>query len=748
MQMRYALRMCVLQLGDPETGKSFLLTLFQDFFSIKKVLVDVLSTSNMEMYTHTSSAGEIRWTDDTGLDNGRFMGKSRSEGDSKGEEKSAMSSAKATRRVSTTDKNTQKRVSYTIEADIRNPVVYLSNLDIANISNSTLTRFLVKLIRMMDRVYDTDDLQARLNQVEPTWLNQIKDNFENHFKKKQVFACAIWYFIRGGAIPYKVEQNAKFLPGLMKKRLKAILTTQLGRRPTSLTPRLSDQVNMLAEGFMIDRLFALCCSGCLEKSDHLKIGDPFNLEFVRELSEKGLLMVVEEDYIKALSYFDHIISAEALSAITDFFCDLIRKKTKKNQAGEHTVSFDIRTPINGNWSPFSSVFFKRQDCINELNTFTDWNIINIGKLCGLKEDAPLETQIAQLAKIIEREKGKENLDAYLIHAALNTLTESDFSSKRIVQTPNNTLQIYVSEEVEKSKVLYLEEQLVSYGSNPNAKTSTVNTMVIRVEWLRQQLNGVIDQMWQEQDRVSDVRSSCDEHYRGSLFETSLNYFSYYDCFEQEIILPGMPLGRSRVPATVDQPYKDIPHVFKTMKMKDLRQHRDIQAANETLGLPVKMDLQIDENKQIQQFEKSEDPFRYLGYHSEYDYLSTAHYQNLFNYHLKNLGILQEDDTVEKNPDLIEKLIVKKLFTKKYIENYSPVAMELKFNKRRDEYAETHQSDPEDYLQSHIEAEKESVKISLGNNDASIRVQADATNICKYSVPRDQILDDIWNEMDA
>lgn len=701
MKFNFKDQFYLLFMGDPDSGKSWAAKLFFTLFSIPGTYTDnnnesaqVVNNINRKM------VGMVKFKDDG--DSNITTGPN--ENNANNSIKSAISSGKTSRAVVNMDKPQGERVDDQA-IDSRLTTVCCKNGSKEDMPPSILTRVLIMYVRLFKRLLNTAQSEQRrdnLPSIGGDALPIYREKFQTLIGKNfQLFQGLVWYFIRGGGILYSSRENEKKASRDAFERFVNAVTALL-KQNIRLSMRMqAGQLFPLMEGFMILRVWAHINSGSIkDPTSHLRPGAPFNFEFLQELSDRGLLLPIQEDLMMAISYLDPIFSHEIIKEIVIYIKTNIENGTGAiTEADKKRLSFtDFK-----NWTNYERIFFQEQSVVTgAYETNFDW--IDLGKICDLQNMAMDEnTIIENLAMNIKTRMGEEIFSINdLQQAILNMLSEREEdkidheSYCKVIDQTTNVHAIKFKIDGTGFPVMFCSSIMKSVMQVPKelqAKGIRSRHLLIRSEYIRNYISS--------SGNSQDVTSVSNPDFVGSTAEHAMHYaFSYKNGPTGKVVLPGM---------TFDRPlrstkYKSNPQIMKVIEMRNDREEDFFKIVNLTDNLQVGP-----KNFYGGSRKKNEDKKDEIYYNYE-----TFRYLQSLSSSIKNYGLITEDGTVIRDPIDLVKMFNQKFIHSKLYKIYSPAGLEKTFEENRQKrlFKKGGSSAP-DYVQSMIQFELDSAGCKFG-----------------------------------
>ena len=750
-KMRFGNQLYVMNTGKSNIGKSYATEVIESV-AVPGTLTEQDEESNKVKVSGIGFCGEIMKQDDAGSSNNSLF--SDNEKDADATMKSALTKGFSARHLFNKEGKQKEKVQK-IWTDLRRSVWANSNAE-NGIVASLLTRVLLNHILKANRFMNMANLSMRIEQGDVLLNTATRNRFSFHYRNRQVFCALMLYFARAGALQYNYRVEGRAIVSHMLKRFKEILTVNvLNRDSIPITSRMEEgQIYPIAEGFMLSRIYATICSGVWTgKSKHLYPGAPFDYDFIDEINRLGLMIPIEEDVLKAISYYEEIASQETVQEIVNFIMSKFRIKriTKAANTGSPMIDLDLKRNINENahffegdwengidqtswelhWSKFFGRFFLRASDTKEY--LTDFNWIDLVKLCDLPNDmtnsASLVEKFADAIKSYNT--ANVHLDKNLIMYHLNEMLSEDSSIE-----DNMIIARYSSSRTPfpqftstpfKTPILASDMQVNQEAvERTSKKTVTLN---IRTTWLRDQLkmSGTTFKTVCY-PYPNDEGKIVGANFMGSSCETAIQLAASHDhAFEQVILLNGMPYHRASPDAVESRRVYDMPQILKQIRIIDTARDEIefdpyrtyLMAKMNTLGVERGLVVKFNEdNGQGEVFSRggNEQIIK-----DEYDYFSTDRYMNRIYDQMRSFGYYRPDGTVAREEEDIKTEYLKLLLVDKIHETYSPIAAELLFRQQRIQHDMDNGSLSPDYQTLKIEAEMNLSNMSQRGNQKKASV---------------------------
>jgi hypothetical protein len=735
MKLNFKDQFYLLMMGDPDSGKSWVAKLFFTLFCIFGTHTENNSESAQVVNNiNRKMVGVIKFKDDG--DSNITTGPK--EINANNSVKSVLSSGKTSRAVVDMDKPQGERVSDQ-QVDNRGEVICCKNGSKEDMPPSILTRVLIMYVRLFKRLLNTSQSeQRRDNQTtiggDP--LPIYREKLQNHGKNFQLFQSLIWYFIRGGGILYSERENEKKASRDAFERFVAAVSALL-KQNIKLSMRMqSGQLFPLMEGFMILRIWSHINSGTIQDpKSHLRPGAPFNFEFIQELSERGLLLPIQEDLMMAISYMDPIFSHEIVKEIVQYIKTNIEIGTGAvNETDKARLSF---TNVK-NWLNYERIFFQERSVITGVYE-TNFNWIDLGAICDLQNTAIDEATIVEnLAMNIKTRIGDEVFSVNDLQQAIFDMLsereeekfESEFYCKQIDQT-TNVHRIVMKMNTDGSPMMLCSSIMKCVMQVPRELQQSgkkARHLLIRSDYIKKYVISSTDTL---------LRCVSNPDFVGSTTEHAMNYaFSYVNGPSGKVALPGMTLDRP----LHNNGLKSNPQIMKVIEMRnDLPKEffNPVRLSNKLQVGPKN----YYEGRNPDNTEKDEIFYKY----------STFRYLQSLKASLQSYGFIKNDGIVLRKPIELEKAFTMKYVTSEWYKLYSPCGLENTFNNnRKSRLSLKGGTIAPDYIQSMIEFELDSAGIKAGNlhNPKMEPIYADLEDReSVMSVENDTQMDDDYVEVE-
>lgn len=736
-KLRFGNQIYVMVTGPSNRGKSYTKDVAL-MLAIKGSLKEVGSETKKVKESGYDFTGWMVLQDDAGAGNSDMFDGGGDEKEADAIMKTALSAGYSSR--TKYDKDTGKVLE--IWTDLRRSVWCNSNAE-TGIAASLLSRTLLLHVGKCDRILDMSRLDMRVQQADPLEVNKKRELFTSHYRNKQVFCTLVLYFARAGGIQYDYQKEGRAVVSKMLKRFKEVFSTNILKRSAiPITSRMEQgQIYPITEGIMLERVFASICSGVFRgKTKHLYPGAPFSYDFLTELNELGLLLPIEEDVLKAISYYEDIASQETTQEIVNFIkFKMTQKRQRKGSAGFTDGDFMLQREIYTNsncfvipgqtsvrergwekhWFANVDVFFKR----NLGGVYiTDYNWIDLVKLCDLPNNYTSTSYLIE--KFAEAIKNYNPSNVFLdknvimFHLGEMLINEDGAHEFQMLVTrmcPDPYPEL--KEAKEKGSILSTEMQ-VSFEAKDRSSTTTA-CLNLRTLWLRDQLKetGAVHKtvcypLPDEDGQMSRV------NFMGSTCEAAIQLAACHDdVFEQTILLDGMRFNRASPYPGETREIKDMPHIMKQVRIIDTSKDPEddnyrkyIIGKSERLGVETGLVVRFDEKTgQGEVFARSgEDSL----IDADWDYFSTKVYLQRILDRMRAYGHYMPDGSVLREDEKIRQEFADLVMNKKIYRDFSPVGVELLFRKQRDDAAREKEIEFPDYQSSKIEAEIELINSGL------------------------------------
>ncbi len=209
-----------------------------------------------------------------------------------------------------------KRKTDVVVSDHRHSLLALSNEWGRDVMNPfVLDRFTVCEMLKTTREESAEVMQANANL---SYSSSERDSNLSEFRtirfKRQCFLTLLDYFIRSGAISYDSDNAITDATSAYHMRVCSIVEDMNGFAPVALSSSRfkKDRLGKVIEVCMKERIWVSLSSGCFPM---IPPNTPFTYEMFKIIADAGLLVANEEDYIRALSYFEEDIEFAEFRAI-------------------------------------------------------------------------------------------------------------------------------------------------------------------------------------------------------------------------------------------------------------------------------------------------------------------------------------------------------------------------------------------------------------------------------------------------
>jgi hypothetical protein len=776
--MRFGDQLYFLNVGHSELSKSFIVKVILACV-IPGTLEEQSQESKRVVMSGMSRAGEIITKDDVSKENepGLFQGDGK-EQDSDASFKSKLTQGRLFRYVYRPGEYGKANKVDAINTDLRHATWANSNSSIGIVA-SILTRVKVNILR---EITPRNISMTTMNQLAGSIasnpeIGRRKKAFIEHYRKRQIFCALCMIFMRAGVIQYNFDIDAHRITGPFLTRFKQILNDVIFKRNVQgITPRTEEgQILPLAEAFMLQRIYAAICSGVFKDTaaKHLYPGAPFSYDLFQELNDLGLLVPIEEDVIKALSYYEDSSSLEYLQEMLDFTKELTLRADAKialkfeppqlgvnydsvspelynskdyflvdlraikaEQGRRHQEALDHNNNIqNGNAYPVAAPEVTTTGASAELRaliqkerelSLIDWGWLNLGKLYGLANNITDEKVMKEklVDKLLNHINKRSATDKRKLEDLIETLLTTQLKIPDLRYIPSATavsvgggvgvLRAYHNEYTSQSPLRFKRISPHAISGGVNSNTTEYVHILVNTVWLMRSL---------ERKESADVtRSFCyppltdpplgpDEkefrNFEGSSCEQALFGLGYDGANTQRITLPGMTYGHVNLMKGETNAIPGIPQIPKSVWLVDMAErdntlvdriktevlHHTDKDGNVLNTSHYSTKLIYTEANEAREYQGNGDPA--LGF-------TTLQVLNLLREKMQQWGCQLSDGSYTKDPDTIDQIYAELIQKTNYLETFTPYAMEQRFNRIRDEWAQDNQL--VDYETTVIESE--------------------------------------------
>lgn len=731
-RLRFKDQLYVTVMGESNNGKSFTKDTALKL-AIPGSLREQDSETKKVKESGVSFAGFVMIKDDMGAANSDMYDGEGDEAKADAVFKSALSMGYSKR--DKYDKDTGQ-VLY-IFTDLRRSVWGNSNAE-TGIAASILSRTLLIHVSKCDRFLSMAQLDMRIQQTDSMVVNNKREIFTAHYRNKQIFCTLVFYFARGGGIQYDYTKEGRAVVSHMLKRFKDIFSKNILKRSgIPITSRMEQgQIYPIAEGIMLERVFATICSGVWkDKTKHLYPGAPFSYEMLEEMNQLGILLPIEEDVLRAVSYYEDIASQEVTQEIVNFLrYKFAQKKARRGILGLNNMDFLLVRDIAVNqhhftipgastinergwerhWGEHQDIFFSRH--MGGEIYVTDFNWIDLVKLCDLPNNLTSQSYLVdQFAEaVINYNPNKVYLDKNVVRFHLEHMLVNEDGTNEFNEIVTRTVMSYgavpeLRDTKQKSPILGMEMQVNSEGKD-RSSTKT-KTLTVRTLWLRAQLKeaGAVHKTvcYPYPNEDGEVSGT---NFLGSTCEAAIQLAASHEhAFEQTILLDGMRFHRCAPHDGETREIKDMPHIMKQVRIIDTTKEVDndnyrkyiankFQRLNVEPGLVVRFD---EKTGQGEVFAKSEEN-QFIE--KEWDYFSTKVYLQRILDRMRAYGHYSADGKILRDDDQIKEEFMSMVMNERIYQNFSPVGAELLFKAQRAAVEKESGVQLKDYQSSKIEAE--------------------------------------------
>ncbi len=630
----------------------------------------------------------------------------------------------------------------TIISDKRSVTISQTNNDIEDATLPARTRGNPDIIKT-DQEGRVDALSRKDMQkstVSAAELSAQKHCASTLVKSYQIFCCFLDMYIHSGAICFDTDRDAAMRTVVFRRLVNIMSKIAVVPLPlTDLNARFeNDKFALHVFAMMKYRVFVSICSGVVKDEVLLTPNAPFKTACFEKLSTFGLLMVNDEDVIRAASFFTFELGFKAMSAILRYF------ETK-------LVFEDYAVPrhgINPTWklSPEACLFHQKNikgqlrpvnqptdgttnatDGSNVLRTIDFFYLVVFKELSIRPNEYNVEKDLDGFAKSIKAlypETDQTSVFEALLYLTTTRYKGDDY---KFSASLNNT---YFISKLDRQRNDFILKRITTSDNGHLTHTWALNRA-----WFD-------DAQRSRYGFCQQASSWTNSTYTGSLLETALQLLPYPGIRPRTIILPGMTYDEVMIEKTGPLDVK-CPQIMKEIEIKP-------KSKEEYLKLFKKLNFtnpnacflttaETDENGGNKLYCPVKDSYELV------DSVSTIIYYKRMKQRALDEGVFADElncyltgDEEMSEVDKINRYMDAKL--SKYIHLYSPDALEEEFDRLR----ENTENEPYrwgNYSQTNFEREHNYINSKAGNMGMTT---IDAIPILKGEQYKKRTLDDDYN----